>query len=245
MARHESSMLALGWAPFLGYESGLVSDEVLGRYPVRVQAQLVDPTRAFDETLRLAGYEDPCDYIGSYMYRTIGGKGRVWSTHAYGTAIDHDYGGDTDGDGDPTIDKNPHIHRPILPGDPGFGVEWQILEHQVRAVEAIRNTYGEQVWRWLGWSIGDTMHWQTMVRPERTEVDWTTVKGDGDMSYEAFRADEFDLWSNENIVAAYDAGMFQDPNRDGFIQYWVTDRANRTAAEKARFITDYYAHLWK
>jgi len=64
-------------------------------------------------------------------------------------------------------------------------------------------------------------------------------------SYEQFRSDEFDLWTDENIVEAYDAGMFQDTNRAGFISYWVTNRNERTVPEKARFITDYYAHLWK
>ena len=39
--------------------------------------------------------------------------------------------------------------------------------------------------------------------------------------------------------------MFEDPNRAGFIDYWVTNRSQRTDFEKARFITDYYAHLWK
>ena len=66
-----------------------------------------------------------------------------------------------------------------------------------------------------------------------------------DMTYESFRNDEFDLWTDTNIMDAYDAGMFQDPNRAGFHQYWVVDRDDRTVAEKARFLTDYYAHLWK
>jgi len=68
--------------------------------------------------------------------------------------------------------------------------------------------------------------------------------GDG-MTYQQFRTAEFDLWTNENIVQAYDAGMFQDPNRDGFIDYWVVKRDARTPDEKARFMTDYYAHLWR
>ena len=66
-----------------------------------------------------------------------------------------------------------------------------------------------------------------------------------DMTYNQLRAAEFDHWTDENIIEAYDAGMFQDPNRTAFIDYWVTDRSERTDVEKARFITDYYAHLWK
>lgn len=66
-----------------------------------------------------------------------------------------------------------------------------------------------------------------------------------DMSYTKFRTDEFNLWSDDNIMEAYDAGMFEDTNRAGFQKYWVTERHNRTDDEKARFMTDYYAHLWK
>lgn len=64
-----------------------------------------------------------------------------------------------------------------------------------------------------------------------------------EMTYEQFRAAEFDLWTDENIMDAWDRGRFQDTNRAGFEAYWVTNRAQRTPAEKARFITDYYARL--
>jgi hypothetical protein len=67
----------------------------------------------------------------------------------------------------------------------------------------------------------------------------------GAMSYQIDKTDEFDLWSDQNIIDAYDAGMFEDTNRAGFIDYWVDHRSDRTSPEKARFMTDYYAHLWK
>ena len=71
------------------------------------------------------------------------------------------------------------------------------------------------------------------------------IEEDDVANYQTFRSDEFDLWTNENIMEAYDAGMFEDPNRAGFQKYWVVERDQRLASEKARFMTDYYAHLWK
>jgi len=38
---------------------------------------------------------------------------------------------------------------------------------------------GDRLFRWLGRDLGDTMHWQIDVPPERAIVDWTTVPGDG------------------------------------------------------------------
>ena len=62
-----------------------------------------------------------------------------------------------------------------------------------------------------------------------------------DMTYEQFRAAEFDLWTDTNIMSAWDRDRFEDTNRAGFEKYWVTERAERTPAQKARFMTDYYA----
>lgn len=76
-------------------------------------------------------------------------------------------------------------------------------------------------------------------------------------SYEDFRAAEFDLWTDKNIMDAFDADMFQSSNRQSFLAYWTSlpyvedgvaktgTRSERTSAEKARFMTDYYAHLHK
>lgn len=245
--RPNPAIEALGWE-IQPTSTNLVSLEFLGRYPIRVQPPLADPILAMEAVLVAAGYENPCDFVGSWMYRAIAGTGGLASAHAYAVAIDADYGGDTDGDGDPTIDSNPHLHDRIVPGDPRFGVEFQFTEYQIRLIEAIRNVDGEQIWRWLGWPIGDTMHFEPLVGPDDCVVDWTTVYQGGEeemATYEDFRSDEFDLWTDENIVAAYDAGMFEDPNRAGFVDYWVVHRDERTPAEKARFMTDYYAHLWK
>lgn len=171
MPRHESSMTRLLWEPWLGEESSLIRMEFLGRKYIRVQRLIKDAVLAMEQVLRNTGYEDPTDFVGSYFYRTIGGL-NVWSTHAYGVALDVDYGYI---EPDRLVDKNPHLHRHIYPGDEAFGNECQITEEQVLAIEAIKNTHGEQMWAWKGWSIGDTMHWQINVRPDRTTVDWDTV----------------------------------------------------------------------
>lgn len=91
------------------------------------------------------------------------------SLHNYGIAVDID----------PFGYGNPHFNRP-------FGDRWnfsncKITRAQVEAVENIKNIYGEQMFRWLGWLIGDTMHFEYIVPPTRTQVDWNTVPGGVEM----------------------------------------------------------------
>lgn len=158
--RPDPEYARFGWKPF-PTSTGLVKVELLGRFP-RVAPEAVPAVQAMHLTLVAAGYENPCDWIGSWKYRNVAGTNQL-SRHAYGLAIDLDYGGDTDGDGDPTIDKNPHLHRPITDAD--YGVTIQLLRHQVDAVLAIRTVSGVPVWRWLG-SIGDSMHFDIACSPE-------------------------------------------------------------------------------
>ena len=74
------------------------------------------------------------------------------------------------------------------------------------------------------------------------------------MTYLDMRADEFDFWTDANIMSAFDRGRFEDTNREGFLAWWTEleyidsegntqtgSRADRTPAEKARFMTDYYS----
>lgn len=240
MARDHSEMVRLGWTGYRCDSSGLVSMKLFGRYPIKVQAELEEAMEAFGKALELTGYENPTDYVGSYMCRTIGGAGKVWSEHAYGTAIDWDYGGDTDGDGDPTIDKNPHIHRPIVPGDPGFGVEWQFTEADINAIEGIKNTHGEQMWGWLGWAIGDTMHFATKVRPERTAVDWSTVgeKEEDDMAtldefLEMVRQYDIDKMAADKIIREGEAEYFKTAS------FWVNPTDEFDARKTNPGMTDW------
>lgn len=183
--RHDTDMWNLGWATYLGRRDTLASITMLGRFPVRLQAPLEEAGTAADAALVATGYENPCDFIGSFNVRPIA-EHDVWSEHAYGTAFDLDFAGDN-----PlsprhglSVDRNPDLGNGngLLPGDPRFGVACQITETQVRALEAIRTKNGMRVWGWLGWfPRGDTMHFGPRCRPEdlETGIDWTTVAGQG------------------------------------------------------------------
>lgn len=183
MTTHLSQVVELGWAPYLGKTDTLVSVTMLGRYPVKAQDFWVPAVAAMERVLIAGGYENPCDWIGSYKKRVIAGTD-IWSFHSYGGAVDLDYGGDVDGDGDPTIDRNPHVHRRITRGDPGFSVEWQLTEAQVDAVEKIKTVNGKTVWRWLGWSIGDTMHFEPACTPDDAR---TGIAEEDDMDEDTLR----------------------------------------------------------
>jgi len=156
------TMVELEWVPYIGKEDSLVSLTVFGRSPVKVQDFWVPAVEAFATVMDAQSYENPCDWIGSYYKRVIYGT-NWWSWHATGGALDWDYGPRTP-EG-VVIDHNPHLHRPIVPGDPAFGTTIQLLEHQVVAVEAIRTNNGKRVWRWLGHSIGDSMHFEPACSP--------------------------------------------------------------------------------
>ncbi len=141
----------------------------------------------------------------------------------------------------------------IHPGD-GSALEPAVWDLQVETAAVISKHFG--------WS-----HWRNIAHQDHTrrKIDQRFAQGasytirqhqadirvamespgeDDDMpSYEELRTDEFDLWSNENIMDAFDDGMFESTDRAGFESYWVTTREDRTNAEKARFITDFYSHL--
>ena len=140
----------------------------------------------------------------------------------------------------------------IHPGD-GSALEPAIWDLQVETAAVISKHFG--------WS-----HWRNIAHQDHTlrKIDQRFAQGapytirkqqsdirvamepprEDDMpSYEELRTDEFDLWSDNNIMDAFDDGMFESTDRAGFELYWVTTRADRTDAEKARFITDFYSHL--
>jgi len=164
MTAHEPRMLALGWADFQGQDSTLESHTILGRSPVKVQSIAHDAVVAFEQALIETDYENPCDWIGSYNNRKIAGRD-MWSTHSYGTAIDHDYGG---GDSGPHIDNNPHLHRPIVLSD--YGNTIQLMPENIAAIEAIKNVEGKPIWLWLGHNLGDSMHFQINVAPDKLKL---------------------------------------------------------------------------
>ena len=114
-------------------------------------------------------------YIGSKRWcpTGIGGKacqesGKDCSIHNYCMAWDVEY------------QYNLYIRSHVTEAD--FAEDWfpwvcKYTLAQVRAIESIRNTTGEIMFRWLGWAIGDFMHWQINVPPTRMTVDWNTVPG--------------------------------------------------------------------
>jgi hypothetical protein len=201
-----ASVKRLGWSNYLGHTAGLVHFNLLGRN-VKVQDFWVPAVEAMDTVLKAHGYEDPCDWTGSYLKRFIAGT-VIWSWHSYGGAIDLDYGGQNpDSPDHPLVDNNPHLHRPIPWGDPGFGTEFQLLEHQVKAVLAIRTNNGKPVWRWLGTSIGDTMHFEPNCSPEdiATGIDPRTVTEEDDMLWA-------DIVDDKTYAVAYELGYIKgDP----------------------------------
>ncbi len=85
-------------------------------------------------------------------------------------------------DTDPYALGNAYIRSSVTPAD--FDEDWfpavcKFTLDQVRAIEAIRTNSGAQVLRWLGWSIGDFMHWQINCSQPDMEsgIDWSTLPG--------------------------------------------------------------------
>ena len=144
-----------------------------GRTPT-IAEPAVAAARVLEAALLDSGYvPTPGSPIGSYACRYIGGgpvlftddgdpilrnpdTGRAISLHAVPIALDVEY------------DLNPYIRTGPNP-EPGFGVDsrFKLTEANVNAAEALRNEYGEQLWVWLGWTLGDTMHFQLNVPPDR------------------------------------------------------------------------------
>ena len=155
MATH--AQIEAWWAEYRCNTDDLVYLDLNGRYPVKVQDVLEAATLALSDAIMETGYRTPMGPTGSYHCRKIGGSD-TWSLHAYGVAIDWDYG------------ENPYDKGGTPPSE-GFVTDprFMLTEANVDAVEGIRNEYGESIWRWLGWSISDFMHFQVNVPPDRCE----------------------------------------------------------------------------
>ena len=145
-----------------------------GRHTVWQQPELADAITALEAGHIESGYVPDSDgYIGSVRscpHGIAGARcqpsGSGCSLHNYVIAYDIEY------------NYNRHIKAKTYAED--FGAWWfpavcKYTLAQVRAIEGIKNIEGEQMWRWLGWAIGDFMHWQINVPPSRTTVDWNTV----------------------------------------------------------------------
>lgn len=212
---------------------------MFGRSPV--YAQNTSWVRALEQAHYNAGYVPTTGgFIGSKRNcpHGIGGKdcqedGDDCSLHNYGLAWDVEY------------QYNPHVKRRIDEDELWTLFNTGVTKYNpdiVRVIEAVKTTGGVQAFTWLGYSLGDFMHWQVNFPPEDQEIDWSTVDNTEDeMTYEQFRTAEFDLWTDENIMSAFDRGRFESTDRAGFERYWVTERSQRKPAEKARFMTDFYS----
>ncbi len=237
--RHPSTVTKYGWQSWLGHRGHMVLVPVLGRAYVVVAEPLKEGTEAMNTVLIATGYENPCDWIGSYNKRPIKGTD-VWSTHSYGIALDIDYGGDNpDSPDHPGIDKNPHTYRAVTMNDSRWGVKWQITRDQVLAVEAIRTNNGKTVWKWLGWSIGDTMHFQVNCSEAdlATGIDPQSVVQGGEVSAlgVALGHEFWETLVNEGLIsgdpAYYSSGAATDQEVSHALAVSVTALANLAEGE--------------
>lgn len=128
---------------------------------------LVDAYQALELTLMFHGYVAQSRW--AYNFRKITGGSRPCtcsdysgcSLHGFGIAIDIDPA------------DNPYSSAAFSWSRTKF------TPTQIAAVEAIRNTKGEQVWQWGGrWStVRDYMHFEVQVDPGSVAIDWSTVQG--------------------------------------------------------------------
>lgn len=209
MARPDPLYELLGWQPIVN-PTGRVRFNLLGRR-CYIDPMFVPLWTEIRNALEDTGYENPTDWIGIHKYRVVAGTNQL-SRHSYtpGIAFDLDYGGDTDGDGDPTIDKNPHLHRPVVESD--YGNTIQLLRHQVDAVLSIKTVDGYTVLRWLGDRNGDSMHFDTIVGPDALRAGILPYQG-ADMSYADLCADKVAGYA-EDRVGTWNrfARLFDEPH---------------------------------
>ena len=179
------------WADYRCNTTDLVYLDINGRYPVKMQSLLEAATLALEAAIMGSGYRTPMGPTGSYHCRKIGGSD-TWSLHAYGVAIDWDYG------------ENPYLRGETI--SKGFVTDprFELTEANVDAVEAIVNEQGEQIWRWLGWTIADTMHFQVNVPPERCQP----YQEEDEMTYEQFTNEWIQYVADEDLMRMREAELF-------------------------------------
>jgi hypothetical protein len=137
----------------------------------------VDAWAVLETTLLESGYRIPKSVSFQRLCpEGIDGKpcqesGADCSLHNYGLAVDID----------PFKHGNRHFKKRF--GDTWDFSDTRITRPQVEAVESIRTNSGARVFRWLGWTIGDTMHFQFDCSPSdlitgftgRSEVGATVI----------------------------------------------------------------------
>lgn len=147
-------------------------------HTVRLRAEAHDAGRALEAALIATGY-GPVDVLGSHRWCPTGIGGRTCQPSGYSCSL-HNYSLALDFD--PFAAGNPYFQRRFRDSD------WsrtKFTPAQVAAGEGVRTNNGKQAWKWLGWAIGDTMHWEITCSPAdlATGIDPDTVPnyngGDG------------------------------------------------------------------
>lgn len=148
-----------------------------GRYPVfAANKDVVECLMALEQAHLGAGYvPTPGGWVGSMRYcpSGIGGhecepSGKNCSLHNHGPIawdIEYNYN-----------KLSPYYPRYHSPEDI-FVRDARLHKYTpeiVEAIKGVKNMDGERLFKWLG-IIGDYMHWEIDVPPERANVDWTTV----------------------------------------------------------------------
>ena len=201
---------------------------LFGRNAGFCAAPMFDAFIAAEMALKAAGYSDVKSiWIPRNCPTGISGKkcaadGTNCSLHNYGVAFDID----------PFGYGNPHFYVAYGQKPAGWSRGWdfrdiKLTRAQVEAVEAIKNTNGEQMFRWLGWLNGDTMHFEGQVPPSRCLVDWNTVLGfNNEEEYMIAK------WlTEEQWRRLYRAKVAKSSSEDALVQYWVTQANQRTDQE--------------
>lgn len=160
-----------------------------------------DGFKALEKTLIATGYTNvqsvwvPRSCPTGISGQTCLSTGTNCSLHNYGIAVDID----------PFGYGNPHFQRKY--GDRWDFSDCKFTKAQVDAVEAIKNVHGEQFFRWLGWAIGDTMHFELQVHPTRTAVNWDTVPGGIGAQMFCTKGDKGPVVAYWQIVLKYHLGQ--------------------------------------
>ncbi len=169
----------------------------------------LDGWAALESTLLATGYPVPkraevgraCSQ-GIDKSKPCAPSGENCSLHNYGIAVDID----------PPLNK--HFESPFAKKKWDFS-KTKVTRSQVEAVERIKTKEEIRVFRWLGWAIGDTMHFEFNLGPKDLEagIDPATVlvpgdappfdTGDDDM---AFTPEEQDFLKDFVKIVSVDMG---------------------------------------
>ena len=170
----------------------------------------LDGWAALESTLLATGYPvpkraevgRPCSK-GIDKTKPCAPSGDNCSLHNYGIAVDID----------PPLNR--HFESPFAEKKWDFS-KTKVTRPQVEAVENIKTVKGVRVFRWLGWALGDTMHFEFNLGPKdlRFGIDPATVEvpsgaqpfNAGEQEEMAFTAEEEDFLKDFVKIVSVDMG---------------------------------------